>query len=148
VNVKPDGRVVPVAVIVGVGAPVVLKTNDPIWLRVKYAVPVPVTVLMVGASAWFTVMTRFSVDALSSVTLVAVTAIGYCAAKVGTPVRVAVPLPLSANVIPGGSVPVSVIAAAGYPVVVTVYVPGNVVVKVAVGALVMEGASSLFSVKL
>src|SRR5450755_1307485 len=61
---------------------------------------------------------------------------------------VAVPFPLSVNVSVPGSVPDSVMAAAGYPVVVTVYVPATPVVKAAMLGLVMLGASLLVKVKL
>jgi hypothetical protein len=77
VNDKPAGSVAAVAVITGVGYPVVLKANEPIWPSVKSASSFPVAVLMVGAMAGSTVTARASVDELSSAALVAVTAIGY-----------------------------------------------------------------------
>jgi hypothetical protein len=61
---------------------------------------------------------------------------------------VAVPSLLSVNVSPLGSVPDSVMVAAGDPVVVTVYVPATPVLKEAVLGLVMLGASLLVKVKL
>ena len=57
------------------------------------------------------------------------------------------PVPLPENDSPLGSGPVSVMAGAGVPVVVTVYVPATPMVKVAVGGLVMVGASAMVSVK-
>ncbi len=56
------------------------------------------------------------------------------------PARVAVPLPLSLNVMPVGSAPDSVIAAVGLPVVVTENDPAVPTVKVAAPPLVMAGA--------
>ena len=56
------------------------------------------------------------------------------------PASVAVPLPLSANVTPEGKAPVSVMAAVGKPVVVTVNEPAWPTVKVVWPALVIAGA--------
>ena len=50
------------------------------------------------------------------------------------------PLPLSTNVTPVGSVPVSLSAGVGKPVVVTVKLPAVPTVKVVLLALVMAGA--------
>ena len=61
---------------------------------------------------------------------------------VGVPDRVAVPLPLSVNVSPAGSVPVSVIAGVGEPVVVIATEPAWFSVKSAVDPLVMVGRGS------
>ena len=58
----------------------------------------------------------------------------------GVPARVAVPSPLSTKVTPVGNAPVSVSAAVGNPVVVTVNVPGVPVVNVVLSALVIAGA--------
>ena len=60
----------------------------------------------------------------------------------------AVPSPLSVKVTPAGSAPVSVRAAVGNPVVVTVNVPAWPTVKVALAALVIAGAWSTVRVKL
>ena len=57
------------------------------------------------------------------------------------------PLPLSVNVRPEGSAPVSVSAAVGVPVVVTVKLNALPTVEVAELALVNAGAWSLVSVK-
>ena len=58
----------------------------------------------------------------------------------GVPLSVAVPLPLSTNVMPPGSAPVSLRVGVGNPVVVTVNVPAVPTVKVVLLALVMAGA--------
>jgi hypothetical protein len=58
----------------------------------------------------------------------------------GVPASVAVPVPLSMNVTPGGSAPVSDNAQLGTPVVVTVKVPACPTVKVAWWALVIAHA--------
>ena len=58
------------------------------------------------------------------------------------------PLPLSTNVTPAGSAPVTLSAAVGVPTVVTVNVPGDCRrVKVVVFALVNAGAPLTVSVK-
>ena len=61
------------------------------------------------------------------------------------PAIVAVPLPLSVNVMPAGSAPVSVSFGAGAPVVVTVKLNGAPTIEEADAALVMAGAT--FSVR-
>ena len=66
----------------------------------------------------------------------------------GVPARAAVPSPLSRKVTPPGSAPVSLRAAVGKPVVVTVKVPSVPVVNVVLSALVIAGAWSTVSVKL
>ena len=58
---------------------------------------------------------------------------------VGVPATVAVPSPLSVKVKPAGNVPVSVMAAVGEPVVVTVKVPAEPIVNCAWFALVIAG---------
>jgi hypothetical protein len=63
---------------------------------------------------------------------------------VDVPAIVAVPLPLSVNVIPAGRVPDSVSAGLGAPVVLTVKLNGAPTIDVAEFALVMAGA--VFSV--
>ena len=62
----------------------------------------------------------------------------------------AVPSPLSTKVTPEGSVPLSLSAAVGVPVVVTVKLPAVPVVKVVLVALVITGAwaAATVSVKL
>ena len=54
----------------------------------------------------------------------------------------AVPFPLSVKVRPFGRAPVSVMAGAGWPVVVTVALKGAPTIELAVLALVMAGATS------
>jgi hypothetical protein len=61
------------------------------------------------------------------------------------PAIVALPLPLSVNVMPAGSAPVSVSAAAGAPVVATVKLNGAPTIEDADAALVIAGAT--FSVR-
>jgi hypothetical protein len=63
----------------------------------------------------------------------------------GVPLRVAVPFPLSLNVTPLGSVPVSVNDGVGVPVVVTVNVPVTPAANVVLFALVMTGDAFLFA---
>ena len=64
------------------------------------------------------------------------------------PLSVAVPLPLSTKVTPPGRAPVSLRAADGEPVLVTVNVPALPTVKVVLAALVMAGAWSTVRLKL
>ena len=59
----------------------------------------------------------------------------------GVPLSIAVPFPLSTNVTPLGSAPVSVRVGVGDPVVVTVKLPAVPTVNVVVLALVMLGAA-------
>jgi hypothetical protein len=62
------------------------------------------------------------------------------------PDSVAVPLPLSVNVTPAGSAPVSEIDTAEHDAVVTVNEPGTPTVNVAALALVMGGAAVTLTV--
>ena len=60
---------------------------------------------------------------------------------VGVPLIVAVPFPLSVKVtVPGGSVPVNDSVGFGFPVVVTVKVPGTLTVNDVLMLLVIVGA--------
>ena len=117
VNDSPAGRL-PVSVMAGVGEPVVVTAAAPAWLTVKKAL---LPLVMAGAAAALTVMVSASV--------------ACCRRRwwpSGSPGRSRpsrwprcrrwwpVPLPLSENDSPVGSVPLSVTVAAGYPVVVTV----------------------------
>jgi hypothetical protein len=61
------------------------------------------------------------------------------APEAGVPLSVAVPFPLSLNVTPLGSVPVSVRLGVGDPVVVTVKIPAVPAVNVVLFALVIAG---------
>ncbi len=65
----------------------------------------------------------------------------------GVPLSVPVPSPLSTNVTPAGSVPLTVMAGGGAPMVVTVNVPGVPTVNVVVAALVNAGRPVTVSVK-
>jgi hypothetical protein len=66
---------------------------------------------------------------------------GLPAFVVGVPLKVPVPFPLSANVTPFGSAPVSLSAGVGTPVAVTVNVPLVPAVNVVLAALVIDGAT-------
>jgi len=79
--------------------------------------------------------------------LLAVMVMGNVPWAEAVPLSVAVPLPLSTNVTPVGSAPVSVRAGFGKPVVVTVKVPGALTEKEVAFALVIAGAWSTVSVK-
>jgi len=63
------------------------------------------------------------------------------------PLSVAVPFPLSLNVTPLGSVPVSVRDGVGVPVVVTVKLPAVPTINVVLLALVIAGACVVFTVR-
>jgi hypothetical protein len=63
--------------------------------------------------------------------------IGYMAATVAVPARVAVPLPLSWKVTPLGRMPVPLSAGVGVPVAVTVNPPADPAVNVVLAALVI-----------
>ena len=65
----------------------------------------------------------------------------------GVPLSVAVPLWLSANVTPLGRAPASLRLAIGKPVVVTMKLPADPTVNVALLTLVMAGAWSTVRVK-
>ena len=65
----------------------------------------------------------------------------------GVPLRVAVPLPLSMNVTPGGKVPDSVRDGAGRPVVVTENLPAVPTLKVVLSVLVNDALWSMVKVK-
>src|SRR5437879_1209932 len=134
-NVTPLGNV-PVSLKVGVGVPVAVTVNVP-------AVPTVNVVLLalVITGAVFTVSVKFCVAAVPT-PLLAVNMIGYVplVPAAGVPLSVPVPLPLSAKVTPPGSVPDSVRAGAGKPVVVTINVPGPPKANDALLALVIAGA--------
>src|SRR5579872_3341533 len=79
--------------------------------------------------------------------LVAVNVIGNVPEFVGVPLNVPVPLPLSTNPTPFGSVPFSFRLGVGYPVAVTENDPNTPSWKVALLALVIAGDCSTVSVK-
>jgi hypothetical protein len=128
---------VPVCVSDGVGAPVVVTVKLP-------AVPTEnvVLVALVIAGAWFTVRVKLW-WAGAPTPLLAVIVRGYVPAvpDAAAPFSVAVPFPLSTNVTPLGSAPVSVSDGVGVPVVVTVRkLSGEPIKNVMLLALVILGA--------
>jgi hypothetical protein len=76
---------------------------------------------------------------LEPVTLETVSVIRNDPPAVGVPPSVAVPFPLSVNVTPAGSEPVSMILGAGEPAVITVKELATPAWNVAVAALVTVG---------
>jgi hypothetical protein len=74
--------------------------------------------------------------------LLAVKVSGYVplVPEAGVPLRVPVPFPLSLNVTPLGSAPVSLSEGVGLPVVVTVKLPAVPTVNAVLFALVIAGA--------
>ena len=135
-KVTPLGSV-PVSVRDGVGAPVVVTAKLP-------AAPIVNVVLLalVIAGTWFTVRVKLWLAAAPTPFL-AVIVSEYVPAvpDAGAPFSVAVPFPLSTNVTPLGSAPVSVRDGVGVPVVVTVKkLSGEPTKNVVLLALVMPGA--------
>ena len=138
-NVTPVGRV-PVSVEVPVGLPAVVTRKVPLFPTLKVALSALVTL---GAKLTF--KAKFWVA--GGLTPLSATKLRLKTPPfVGVPLKVAVPSPLSTNVTPG-SVPVSVIAGAGNPLVVTVNVPFAPRVKLVVFALVICGASFTTMIK-
>jgi hypothetical protein len=86
--------------------------------------------------------------ALLPIPLAAVMVIGYVplVPAAAVPARVAVPLPLSVKVTPDGSVPDSVMAGVGLPVVVTWKLKGVRMPVLVEAPLVIAGAVSLVTV--
>jgi len=134
-KVTPLGSV-PVSVREGVGAPVVVTENVP-------GVPTVNVVLLalVMTGAVFTVRVKLWLAAVPT-PLMAVNVMGYVPTvpAAGVPLSVPVPFPLSLKVTPFGSAPVSVEAAAGKPVVITVNDPDVPTVIAVVLGLVMSWA--------
>ena len=126
----------PVSDNVELGTPVVVTVKVPAWPTVKV---VPAELVIPGA--WRTERMKGSV-AGGLTPFVAVIVNGYAPPEPapGVPASVAVPSPLSVNVTPGGSAPVSDNAQLGTPVVVTLKVPACPTVKVAWWALVIAHA--------
>ena len=116
---------------VGLGTPLVVTVKVPRWPVVKV-----VAAGLVIPGAWRTERMKGSV-AGGLTPFVAVIVNGYAPPEPapGVPASVAVPSPLSVNVTPGGSAPVSDNAQLGTPVDVTVKVPACPAVKVAWWAL-------------
>ena len=138
-KVTPGGRA-PTTASSAVGKPAVVTANDPGVPTVKVVLA---TLVKVGRSrtssvkGWVALPTR----------LVAVSRSAVLPLVVGVPEKVAVPFPLSVNVIPGGGVPCSVMAAGGSPTVVTVKDPAWPTSKVVEAALVNDGLSWTVRVK-
>ena len=136
VNVTPEGRV-PDSANDGVGEPVAVTVNVPADPVVNV-----VDAADVMAGAWSTVRTKFWLTD-GPTPLAAVMVMGYVPSVpvAGVPDRVAVPFPLSTNVTPVGSGPLSPMAGVGEPVVVTVNEPAAPVVNVVDAADVMAGGN-------
>ena len=94
-RVTPEGSA-PDSVIAAVGLPVVVTVNVPAVPAVNVA---EVTLVMAGACCTVTVSVCWAVP----YALAADRSMAYVPAVVGVPDRVAVPLPLSVNVRPGGT---------------------------------------------
>jgi hypothetical protein len=141
-NVTPAGSA-PDSVRDAVGTPVAVTVNDPAAPTVNVAL-----VPLVIAGAWSTVSVKVCVASVP-ITLCALMLSEYVLPvnAAGVPASVAVPFPLSTNVTPVGSAPVSVSAGSGKPVVVTVKVPAWPTVNVVLAALVIAGAWPIVSVK-
>jgi len=130
-KVNPAGRA-PVSASVAVGEPVVVTvkfkafpTVSEVEAELVNLVAVPITIESIAVAV--------------PVALVAVRDRVEAPAAVGVPEMVAVPLPLLTKVRPAGRAPDSPSAGVGYPVAVTVKVPGAPVVNVVDAALVMAG---------
>lgn len=119
-KVRPAG-IAPTSVIVGVGSPVAVTANAPVVEpRVKKAA---LPVVIFGAAAATTVMVSARVAVLPDALVAKMLTAGRVpAVAVVEPVMVAVPLTGLEKSSPAGNAPVSVMVAAGNPVVVTVYV--------------------------
>src|SRR5579859_7330585 len=140
-KVTPDGSA-PVSVKLGAGKPVVVTEKVPAEPTVKV---VALTLLMAGALP--TIKVKFWLAGVPT-PLVAVMVMGKEPVVLVVPERVAVPLPLSTNVIPVGSAPDSARAAVGIAVVVTEKVPEVPATNEVVLALVMVGCSLTVMLKL
>jgi len=133
-NVTPLGSV-PVSDSVGVGVPVVVTAKVPNAPTVNVAV-----LALVIAGAWFTFNVKLWLAGVPT-PLLAVIVRGYVPPVAGVPLNVAVPFPLSTNVTPLGSAPVSVSDGVGDPVAVTVKKPSpDPISNVALLTLVIAGA--------
>jgi hypothetical protein len=134
-NVTPLGSV-PVSASVGVGDPVVVTVKLP-------AVPTVNVVLLalVIDGAWFIVNVKLCVAAVPTPLLAVIVSVYVPPLPdAGVPLSVAVPFPLSLNVTPLGSVPVSANVGVGDPVAVTVKLPAVPTVNVVLLPLVIAGA--------
>jgi hypothetical protein len=143
VNVTPLGSA-PDSLRVGAGVPVVVTVNvaaAPIANELLFA--------LVIVGAWSTVNVK-ACEAGVPTPLLAVNVKEYVppVPAAGVPLSAPVPFPLSAKVTPLGSVPVSVSAGVGDPVVVTVNVAAAPIANVVLLALVITGAAAAVTVKL
>jgi len=98
-----------------------------------------VLLALVNAGAWFTV--KVNVCGVVATVFIALIVIAYVppVPAPGVPLNVAVPFPLSRNVTPVGSAPVSLSEGVGTPDVVTLNVPAAPAVNVTLLALVIAG---------
>ena len=137
-KVTPLGSA-PVSVSDGVGVPVVVTVNVP---AVPTANVVLLALVITGAAfAAFTVSVKaWVVDVPTPLLAANVREYVPTVPEAGVPPSVPVPLWLSTNATPLGSVPVSVKDGAGKPVVDTVNDPAEPAVNVALLALVITGA--------
>ncbi len=121
-KVTPDGST-PVSLTEGVGTPVVVTTK---LLEMSVVNVVAAALVIAGARLAATVSVKLWV-ASGDTPLEAVIVNGYVPAlpAAGVPERLAVPLSLSTNVTPEGSVPDSLSEGVGSPVVVTVKPPDD-----------------------
>jgi hypothetical protein len=133
-NVTPLGSA-PVSLSEGVGLPVVVTVKLPAVPTVNV---VPFALVIAGA--WFTFSVKLWLAAVPT-PLLAVKVSGYVppAPDAVVPLRVPVPFPLSLNVTPLGSAPVSLSEGVGLPVAVTVKLPAVPTVNVVLLALVIAG---------
>ena len=139
-NVRPGGTL---------PQPVKTAAGEPVVLTVKLnAEPSPrpwSLAALVKAGAWPTTIVKGSL-ASGLIPLPAPIVMFVVPVAVAVPARVAVPSPLSVNVSPAGSVPVSVIAGVGDPVAVIATDPAWFRVKSAAGRLSAGGARAAFTV--
>jgi hypothetical protein len=120
----------------GVGVPVVVTVKEPEEPSLKIVL---LDEVMFGAcSTEVTVSVKLWFAGLPT-PLLAVKVIGKLPLDVGVPDKLAVPFPLSVKVTPAGSVPVSLRAGVGLPVVVTRKLPDTPLEKVVLDVEVMAG---------
>ena len=144
VNVTPDGSA-PVSDKTQGGTPLVVTVKVPTEPTVKV---VPAELVILHVIGWTVRVKLWVASGLTP--FVAVMVNGYVPPEPvgGVPASVAVPFPLSVNVTPDGSAPVSDNVELGTPVVVTVKVPAWPTVKVVPSGLVIPGAWLTVRVKL
>jgi hypothetical protein len=114
-NIKPLGKA-PLSLVIGVGDPVVVTVNEPPTPTVNV---VELALVIVGGVP--TVSVKLC-EASGETPSDAPNVIANIPVWLGVPLSVPVPSWLSANITPFGSVPLSLTAGAGKPVVVTVNV--------------------------